>query len=80
MNAKQVIEQAIDRSIRRNEIVTLDRTPELTEVLLAECDDCISNTAYDVDEYWGARDDGEEWRVHLRILVPESLIRRLKGQ
>lgn len=67
---------AIDRSVSHNEIVTLDYAYEVATDLSAESEDSVE--ANGVTEYWGTRDDGEEWRVHLRgVSVSDRQIRAL---
>ena len=56
---------AIDRSISHDEIVYLDDEPGLRDALLAECDDNVESDG--VAEYWGEDDNGDEWRVHVRL-------------
>ncbi len=57
---------AIARSISHNEIVTVDYDVTLADMLSAESDDSVVNSAYRVTEYWGTDEDGNEWRVHMR--------------
>ena len=54
----------IDRSVSYSEVARADWTVELAEALSLESDDS-AETEGEV-EYWGTREDGEEWRVHLR--------------
>lgn len=56
-------QEAIDRSISHNEIVTLDDNPETREELGELCEDSAKNG--NILEFWGER-DGENWRVHLK--------------
>jgi len=57
-------DQAIDRSVSHNEIVFLDHDVTTMDQLAAACEGCV--VANESTEYWGAREDGEEWRVHVR--------------
>jgi len=65
---------AIERSLRQNEIVTIDYSDEAEAELLAACDDS-AESSYDrgpdsppgtLTEYWGSDRDGDAWRVHMR--------------
>lgn len=58
-------DRAIDRSISRNQIVTIDFSTAAENDLLAECEDHVWND--DTHEFWGETCDGEQWRVHLLI-------------
>lgn len=65
--------QAIDESIARNMIVTVDYTPTLAIELFDACDGDVYDAERKVHEYWGTLERvgkyGEErcqWRVHLR--------------
>jgi len=58
-------EQAIARSISHNEIVTIDYSGDAQTDLLVEADDWTDNG--DIREYWGTTDDGDNWRVHMRM-------------
>lgn len=54
---------AVDRSIARNMIVTLDYDEAVLDVLRGWSDDNVDgNTCI---ELWGTDDDGSEWRVHM---------------
>lgn len=66
--------QAIEQSIRTNEIVTLGTAREPAEdledvksELFACCDDCANTDERSaLAEYWGTDDSGEDtWRVHV---------------
>lgn len=57
-------EQAIERSISHNEIVTLDYSRDALSFLSSECDD--SAEAHGATEFWGTSEDGDDWRVHVR--------------
>lgn len=64
-------QQAIERSISHNEIVTLiTYTREEYDALCAELrvksDDHADRGYDDVTEYWGTS-DGDDWRVHVRL-------------
>lgn len=59
-------EQAIERSVSHNEIVTLEWDSVVFDDLLVESDD---STRGEVHEFWGCR-DGREWRVHMRAATP----------
>ena len=76
------IQQAIEDSIRGNEIVILRARADTSEFVslangLSEaCDDYTRITAGDnrldgdveeVREYWGADEDGDDWRIHLYV-------------
>lgn len=60
-------EQAIDRSITHDEIVTIPETAAALAVLRGECDECAEGVGVDGDtnEYWGD-EEGQAWRVHTR--------------
>ena len=58
-------EQAIERSVSHNEIVTLEWDSVVFDDLLVESED---STRGEVHEFWGVR-DGREWRVHMRATV-----------
>jgi len=65
------VEQAIERSIKHNEIVTLDgRDLELHDVRELEtiAEDRAING--DITEYWGTMADDSHWRVHVRAYEP----------
>lgn len=63
MNAQQ----AIERSVRHNEIVTIDHDQADWDSLLAASDDMAQHAGPDgVAEFWGTTDSGSEWRVHMR--------------
>jgi len=57
------IDDLITESVTHDQIAHATATPELLADLTAQCDDSVQND--DVMEFWGTRDDGEEWRVHL---------------
>jgi hypothetical protein len=60
-------DQAIERSISHNEIVTIEWDAETESQLSMESDDTTGwMTEGDIAtcEFWGG-DEGEEWRVHL---------------
>jgi hypothetical protein len=54
---------AIDQSVRQNEIVHLDFSETRAEILSAESED--STESRSTAEYWGVDLDGNSWRVHL---------------
>jgi propanediol utilization protein len=56
-------QQAIEQSVRQDEIVHIEWSSEAEETLLAECDASVD--AYGVTEYWGTTEDGHDWRVHV---------------
>lgn len=58
------IAYAIDESILRDRIVYVPDTPANRGMLGSACDGSAEG---DVLEYWGERDDGQEWRVHIRL-------------
>lgn len=57
-------EQAIERSITHNEIVTIDSTKDDLEHLLYECEDSVD--ANGVWEFWGSPRSDAMWRVHVK--------------
>lgn len=57
--------EAIAESVRHTIIVTVDDAPGLREDLLFRCDDDIENGSE--HEFWGQDDEGNDWRVHVRI-------------
>ena len=66
---------AILESVATNSIVTIDGDEEEEITLQTQCDNSV-RTSYDrgpdappgkMVEYWGRDDDGDEWRVHLRL-------------
>ena len=57
--------ELIARSISHNEIAHAKFDAETAAELDALAEDSVENG--DVIEYWGADDDGAEWRVHLDI-------------
>lgn len=65
MNAYTSPADAISASIAHDQITFLADSQENRGFLRAECDDYVDTD--DVIEYWGETDDGEEWRVHIRI-------------
>jgi hypothetical protein len=58
MNAKE----AIDESILRGQIVTIQFSEQDEWTLISEAEDCTANSG--VTEFWGGKGDGE-WRVHM---------------
>jgi hypothetical protein len=64
-NARRVCAAAIERSVAQNRIVTERWSLNRHAVLVDACDDHIDRG--DTHEYWGTRDDGAEWRVHLTV-------------
>jgi hypothetical protein len=62
-------QQAIGRSASHNETVYMSYRESLNEDLLVECED--NNRTGTFVEYWGTTDDGNEWRVLLRLSVDE---------
>lgn len=64
--AAQTVETAIDLSKSHNEIVTIvggQHYAALCADLSDECEDSVD--AGERVEFWGADDDGVEWRVHV---------------
>lgn len=61
----QVVTDAIAQSITRDATITLDDAPGLRDELLGRSDDNAQTDG--VAEYWGTDDDGNDWRVHVRI-------------
>ena len=63
---RQVLEAAVDKSILRNEIITVEAGrsyDRMVDLLLAECEgDAIADRWR---EFWGTDCDGQGWRVHL---------------
>jgi hypothetical protein len=57
---------AIARSISHQETVTVDYDSTLGDMLSAESEGVVVNSAYRQTEYWGTDEDGNEWRVHMR--------------
>ncbi len=57
------VRDAIDESIARDCVRRLPYTETAETELLAACDDS-AETATEM-EFWGTRDDGGKWRVHL---------------
>lgn len=59
--------KAIERSVSHNDIVTVDADSEgnIIAELTPMCDDHVE--ANGVHEFWGQDDDGNEWRVHVRL-------------
>ena len=64
-NNTMTAEQAIQRSISHNEIVHIAHDSEAVEALTVRCDDHVE--ANEEHEFWGTDDDGNEWRVHVRL-------------
>ena len=56
---------AIEESVRHTCCVTMDDAPGLREDLLVRCDDDAENGPE--HEFWGTDDEGNDWRVHVRI-------------
>jgi len=54
--------EAIARSISHNEVAYADASCRLD--LLVECDDNVESDG--VAEFWGV-DNGNDWRVHVRL-------------
>lgn len=66
------LDEAIERSAERNEIVTFDFEREVAEDLITCSDDHVING--DVMEFWSDDDaDGGNWRVHLRLRCPADV-------
>jgi hypothetical protein len=60
-------EQAIDRSVSHNEIVHIAATEEIDAALTEVCESSVetqNGSGLPTTEFWGTREDGEEWRVH----------------
>ncbi len=60
-------EQAIDRSVSHNEIVHITASEEIDAALEEACDGSVltqNGAGLPMTEFWGKREDGEEWRVH----------------
>lgn len=53
----------IERSVSHTEIARAAWSEELAAALLLESEDSVETE--EVVEYWGTREDGAEWRVHL---------------
>jgi hypothetical protein len=67
------IENAIERSLSCDEIAFLyvdsaEGYREACALLREECDDNAEHSTSEgwVCEFWGATDDGADWRVHVR--------------
>ncbi len=56
--------QLIDQSVSQTEIAQAPRTAELDAELRSLAEDWVDANE-GVREYWGTREDGETWRVHL---------------
>lgn len=67
--ADAIADQAIARSLSHTEIVTVKDQPGLKMALLVRCDDNVENEGE--EEFWGVDDDGDSWRVHVRIANQE---------
>ncbi len=59
------VRAAIANSVRTTLIVLLRDAPGLRDTLSAHCDDNAESDG--VAEYWGTDDDGDEWRIHVRL-------------
>lgn len=64
-NISDIAINAIWDSVAHTEIVTIDDAPGLRYALLVRCDDNVENEG--VAEYWGTDDDGNAWRIHIRL-------------
>ena len=64
-NVSDTVINAIWDSVAHTEIVTLDDEPGLADQLSAYCDNSVKNDG--VAEYWGTDDDGNAWRIHIRL-------------
>ena len=68
---EETITDAINRSVRHNEIAHLRAGGDFDEdfdpraALLDLCDDHADNG--EIIEFWGTDSDGDEWRVHLNV-------------
>ena len=58
-------EGAISRSVSHNETVHLAFGAEAISTLMVECDNNVENG--DAHEFWGTKEDGSEWRVHVSL-------------
>ena len=66
----EMIADAIDQSLRQNEIVFLDASDfdDDFDVLRALKDLASdSEDTGEVVEFWGRDSDGDDWRVHVRV-------------
>lgn len=61
--------RAVERSISHTEIVTIDHDADALASLRAAADDSVVGN--DTTEFWGATEDGSEWRVHVRHAATE---------
>jgi len=64
------IQGAIDRSVARDEVVTLAWSQQREDALLAVQEDGADTDR--VLEAWGTTEDGDTWRVHLQRGVREG--------
>lgn len=56
---------AIAESALHNWIVVIDAYPGVHDDLLVRCDDDVETDGE--HEYWGTDDEGDPWRVHVRV-------------
>jgi len=59
------VDEAIERSISHNEIVTITAGPEAIDELSVRADDIVRVEPM-FWEFWGT-ENGEPWRVHVRV-------------
>lgn len=65
--AERSAQTLIDRSISHNEIVHVRANEPLDAALQGACDssvETVNGSGLPTTEFWGTREDGEEWRVH----------------
>lgn len=65
MNTITTAADAIAESIRHTSIVVIDDAPGLRDDLMTMCDDNIESDGK--HEFWGTDDEGDDWRVHVRV-------------
>jgi hypothetical protein len=64
------VEQAIEESVLRDQIVHVEASDEEMDELSAESDDWVENGSE--TEYWGKDEDGNTWRVHATRLGADA--------
>lgn len=65
MNVRDIALRAIRESLQYTTIVELDDEPGLRLELFMESEDDVENEG--IAEYWGTDDEGDGWRVHVRL-------------
>jgi hypothetical protein len=74
-NIARNADDAIARSVSHNEIARAEASAETVLDLMLESDDSVQSDGE--WQFWGTRDDGAEWRVHVEL--PFSLRSRVEG-